>query len=150
VARLWRPRKPASAPLSARAHACSLPSARCPRTGTSSPRSCSAGSTPDAAILRDELFAPVAPIVAFRDEDEAVRLANATDMGLASYVYSADLARALRIGEALETGMTGINTGVLSDPAAPFGGVKQSGIGREGGHHGMAEFLETKYLAVNW
>ena len=77
-------------------------------------------------------------------------MANDTDMGLASYVYSADLARALRIAEALETGMAGINTGVLSDPAAPFGGVKQSGIGREGGHHGMAEFLETKYLAVNW
>ena len=108
------------------------------------------GVDPDAAILREEVFAPVAPIVAFRDEDEAIRMANDTDMGLASYVYSADLARALRIAEALETGMAGINTGVLSDPAAPFGGVKQSGIGREGGHHGMAEFLETKYLAVNW
>jgi succinate-semialdehyde dehydrogenase/glutarate-semialdehyde dehydrogenase len=108
------------------------------------------GVDPDAAILREEVFAPVAPVVAFRDEDEAIRMANDTDMGLASYVYSADLARALRIGEALETGMAGINTGVLSDPAAPFGGVKQSGIGREGGHHGMAEFLETKYLAVSW
>jgi succinate-semialdehyde dehydrogenase/glutarate-semialdehyde dehydrogenase len=108
------------------------------------------GVDPDATILCVEVFAPVAPIVAFRDEDEAIRMANDTDMGLASYVYSADLARALRIGEALETGMVGINTGVLSDPAAPFGGVKQSGIGREGGHNGMAEFLETKYLAVNW
>ncbi|MFD9734541.1 aldehyde dehydrogenase family protein, partial [Umezawaea sp. NPDC059074] len=108
------------------------------------------GVSPNAAILREELFAPVVPIIAFRDDAEAVRLANDTDMGLASYVYSTDLARALRIGEALETGMVGVNTGVLSDPAAPFGGVKQSGIGREGGHHGMAEFLETQYLAVDW
>ncbi|MFF7475718.1 aldehyde dehydrogenase family protein [Streptomyces sp. NPDC008092] len=108
------------------------------------------GVKPDAAILQDELFAPVAPVIAFRDDDEVIRMANETDMGLASYVFSADLAHALRVAEALDTGMVGVNTGVVSDPAAPFGGTKQSGIGREGGHHGMAEFLETQYLAVNW
>ena len=79
-----------------------------------------------------------------------IRLANATEHGLVSYVYTRDLARGLRVAEALESGMVGLNRGLVSDPAAPFGGVKQSGIGREGGHEGMLEYTETKYIAVHW
>ena len=105
---------------------------------------------PDAGILNHELFGPVAPVVGFTDENHVVTMANATDMGLGSYVFSADLARALRVAERIHAGMVGVNTGIFSDPAAPFGGVKQSGIGREGGHHGIHEFLETKYIAVQW
>jgi succinate-semialdehyde dehydrogenase / glutarate-semialdehyde dehydrogenase len=105
---------------------------------------------PDADILREEIFGPVAPIVRFDDEDEAVRLANASDFGLVSYLYTGDLARGLRVSERLEAGMVGLNRGLVSDPAAPFGGVKQSGIGREGGHEGLLEFLESKYIAVQW
>ena len=82
--------------------------------------------------------------------DEAIALANDTEYGLVSYVFSQDLARALRVSEALESGMVGINRGVVSDPAAPFGGVKQSGIGREGGHEGLLEYTESKYIAVDW
>ncbi|MFF4253876.1 NAD-dependent succinate-semialdehyde dehydrogenase [Streptomyces sp. NPDC001663] len=104
----------------------------------------------DAEVLQYEMFAPVAPVVAFDTEEEAIKLANATDMGLASYVYSGDLARALRVAERVDAGMVGVNTGILSDPAAPFGGTKHSGIGREGGRHGITEFLETKYIAVDW
>ncbi|MDP9842451.1 NAD-dependent succinate-semialdehyde dehydrogenase [Streptosporangium lutulentum] len=105
---------------------------------------------PSSAILREEIFGPVAPIVVFDDLDEAVRLANDTEYGLVSYVYTGDLARGLRVGEALEAGMIGLNRGVVSDPAAPFGGVKQSGIGREGGHDGLLDYLESKYVAVRW
>jgi succinate-semialdehyde dehydrogenase/glutarate-semialdehyde dehydrogenase len=105
---------------------------------------------PDAEILREEIFGPVAPIVRFDDEDEVVRLANATDFGLVSYLYTGDLARGLRVSERLEAGMVGLNRGLVSDPAAPFGGVKQSGIGREGGHDGLLEYLESKYIAVQW
>ncbi len=105
---------------------------------------------PDAGILSQEIFGPVAPIVRFSDPDEAISLANSTEYGLVSYLYSRDLRRALRVAEALETGMVGINRGVVSDPAAPFGGVKQSGLGREGGHDGLLEFTETKYIAVDW
>ncbi len=104
----------------------------------------------DAAILGEEIFGPVAPVVVFDDDEEAIRLANATDYGLVAYVFGRDLARALRVGEAIEAGMVGINRGVVSDPAAPFGGVKQSGIGREGGFEGILEYTETKYLAVSW
>jgi succinate-semialdehyde dehydrogenase / glutarate-semialdehyde dehydrogenase len=104
----------------------------------------------DAGILSEEIFGPVAPIVRFTDADEAISLANSTEYGLVSYLYSTDLRRALRIAEALEAGMVGINRGVVSDPAAPFGGVKQSGLGREGGHDGLLEFTETKYIAVDW
>jgi succinate-semialdehyde dehydrogenase/glutarate-semialdehyde dehydrogenase len=104
----------------------------------------------DASILREEIFGPVAPIVTFDDEDEAVRLANATEFGLVSYVYTGDLARGLRVCERLEAGMVGLNRGLVSDPAAPFGGVKQSGIGREGGHEGMLDYLETQYVATQW
>jgi succinate-semialdehyde dehydrogenase/glutarate-semialdehyde dehydrogenase len=105
---------------------------------------------PDSAILQEEIFGPVAPVVRFDDEDEAVRLANATEFGLVSYLYTGDLARGLRVSERLEAGMVGLNRGLVSDPAAPFGGVKQSGIGREGGHDGLMEYLESKYVAVQW
>jgi succinate-semialdehyde dehydrogenase/glutarate-semialdehyde dehydrogenase len=97
-------------------------------------------------ILDQEVFGPVAPIVIFDTDEEAVTLANSTDFGLISYVYSENLTRALRAAEAIESGMVAINRGVISDPAAPFGGVKQSGLGREGGFAGIHEFLETKYI----
>jgi succinate-semialdehyde dehydrogenase/glutarate-semialdehyde dehydrogenase len=103
-----------------------------------------------ASILNTEIFGPVAPVVRFTDEADAIAWANDTEFGLVSYLYTGDLRRALRVSEALETGMVGINRGLVSDPAAPFGGVKQSGIGREGGHDGLLEFTETKYLAVDW
>jgi len=105
---------------------------------------------PDAQILDQEIFGPVAPIVRFSAEQDAIDWANDTEYGLVSYVYTGDLRRSLRVAEALEAGMVGINRGVVSDPAAPFGGVKQSGIGREGGHDGLLEFTETKYIAVDW
>ena len=108
------------------------------------------GVAPDSPILREEIFGPVAPIVAFDDEAEAVRLANDTEFGLVAYLYTGDLARGLRVSEAIEAGMVGLNRGLVSDPAAPFGGVKQSGIGREGGHEGLLEYLESKYIAVTW
>jgi succinate-semialdehyde dehydrogenase / glutarate-semialdehyde dehydrogenase len=104
----------------------------------------------DAAILQEEIFGPVAPIVTFTDEADAVRYANDTEYGLVSYVYTGDLARGLRVSEALESGMVGLNRGLVSDPAAPFGGVKQSGIGREGGHEGLLDYTESKYIAVDW
>lgn len=104
----------------------------------------------DSPVLDNEIFGPVAPIVAFESEEQAIAMANDTVHGLAAYLYSSDLARALRVAEALESGMVGINRGLISDPAAPFGGVKQSGIGREGGHEGMKEFQEIKYIAVDW
>lgn len=105
---------------------------------------------PDSALLQEEIFGPVAPIVEFETDEEAIELANAVEVGLGSYVHSRDLGRAMRIAEALEVGMVGVNTGIFSDPAAPFGGVKQSGLGREGGTHGILEFLETKYINVSW
>ena len=104
----------------------------------------------DAPILGTEIFGPVAPVVRFRDEDQVVGWANDTEYGLVSYLYTADLRRALRVSEALDTGMVGVNRGIVSDPAAPFGGVKQSGLGREGGHDGLLEFMESKYIAVDW
>ncbi|WP_435271453.1 NAD-dependent succinate-semialdehyde dehydrogenase [Streptomyces sp. 1222.5] len=104
----------------------------------------------DARILHEEVFGPVAPLTTFTDEEEMLTRANATVHGLASYVYSRDLGRALRIAERLEAGMVGLNRGLLSDPAAPFGGVKQSGLGREGGREGIEAFLETQYIAVDW
>jgi succinate-semialdehyde dehydrogenase / glutarate-semialdehyde dehydrogenase len=105
---------------------------------------------PDAEMLHQEIFGPVAPVVAFTSEDEVVRLANDTEYGLVAYLYTKDLARGLRVSERLEAGMIGLNRGVVSDPAAPFGGVKQSGLGREGGHHGILEYLEAKYIATDW
>jgi succinate-semialdehyde dehydrogenase / glutarate-semialdehyde dehydrogenase len=105
---------------------------------------------PGAGILSEEIFGPVAPIVRFSDPEQAIALANDTEYGLVSYLYCGDLGRALRTAEALEAGMVGINRGVVSDPAAPFGGVKQSGLGREGAHEGLLEYTETKYIAVDW
>jgi succinate-semialdehyde dehydrogenase/glutarate-semialdehyde dehydrogenase len=105
---------------------------------------------PGSEILRHEIFGPVAPIVTFDDEDEAIRLANDTEYGLVAYLYTSDLATGLRVTERLEAGMVGLNRGLVSDPAAPFGGVKQSGIGREGGHEGMLDYIEQKYVATNW
>jgi succinate-semialdehyde dehydrogenase/glutarate-semialdehyde dehydrogenase len=109
-----------------------------------------AGVASDSPILGEEIFGPVAPVVGFTGEAEAVRLANDTEYGLVAYVFTGDLARGLRVSEALESGMVGLNRGLVSDPAAPFGGVKQSGLGREGGHHGLLDYLESKYVAVQW
>jgi succinate-semialdehyde dehydrogenase/glutarate-semialdehyde dehydrogenase len=102
----------------------------------------------DNPILNEEIFGPVAPIVITTSDEEAISLANATEFGLIAYVYSSDLKRAMKVAEALESGMVAINKGVISDPAAPFGGFKQSGLGREGGFAGIEEFLETKYIGV--
>jgi succinate-semialdehyde dehydrogenase/glutarate-semialdehyde dehydrogenase len=108
------------------------------------------GVPPGSAILREEIFGPVAPIVSFSTEDEAVALANDTEYGLVAYVYTGDLARGLRVSERLDSGMVGLNRGLVSDPAAPFGGTKQSGIGREGGHEGVLDYTESLYLALSW
>ncbi|MDT4976160.1 MAG: succinate-semialdehyde dehydrogenase / glutarate-semialdehyde dehydrogenase [Pseudonocardiales bacterium] len=105
---------------------------------------------PSAAILQEEIFGPVAPIVVFDTDEEAIAKANQTEYGLVAYVYTADLTRGLQISERLESGMVGLNRAVVSDPAAPFGGVKHSGLGREGGHDGLLEYLESKYIAVQW
>jgi succinate-semialdehyde dehydrogenase/glutarate-semialdehyde dehydrogenase len=106
------------------------------------------GVPPQARINSEEIFGPVAPITTFASDDEAIRLANATEYGLASYVYTRDLARTIRVAEALEFGMVGVNTGLVSNPAAPFGGVKASGFGREGGFEGIEEYLDTTYVAI--
>jgi succinate-semialdehyde dehydrogenase/glutarate-semialdehyde dehydrogenase len=102
----------------------------------------------NAAILRQELFGPVAPVTTFKDEDEAIRLANASEYGLASYLYSRNFNRLLRVAEQIEFGMVGFNAGVISNAAAPFGGVKQSGLGREGGTEGIAEYTTTQYIGI--
>jgi succinate-semialdehyde dehydrogenase/glutarate-semialdehyde dehydrogenase len=102
----------------------------------------------DSRLMQTEIFGPVAAIVPFDDEDDVVRAANDTEWGLVGYVFTRDLDRALRVSERLEVGMVGLNTGLVSNPAAPFGGVKQSGLGREGGRVGIDEFLEYKYVAV--
>jgi succinate-semialdehyde dehydrogenase / glutarate-semialdehyde dehydrogenase len=102
----------------------------------------------DARLLQEEIFGPVAPIVTFTTEEEAVRLANNTAFGLVAYVFTRDLSRGLRMGERLETGMLGLNAGVVSNAAAPFGGVKQSGLGREGGLEGIEEYLYTQYIGI--
>ena len=103
-----------------------------------------------AEITREEIFGPVAAITTFASEDDAVSAANDTEYGLIAYVYTRDIGRGMRVSERLESGMIGLNRGLVSDPAAPFGGVKQSGLGREGAHHGIMEFCETKYIAVSW
>jgi succinate-semialdehyde dehydrogenase / glutarate-semialdehyde dehydrogenase len=105
---------------------------------------------PDAEILSTEIFGPVTPIVTWHDRDQLLAMVNGTEFGLASYVYSKDLLWALQLGEAIEAGMVGINRGVVSDPAAPFGGMKQSGLGREGAREGLREFEETQYFSVDW
>jgi succinate-semialdehyde dehydrogenase/glutarate-semialdehyde dehydrogenase len=120
------------------------------REGFYFPPTVLSGVPGDAEIGREEIFGPVAAITTFADEDEAVRFANDTEFGLIAYVYTRDLARGLRVSERIEAGMVGLNRGLVSDPAAPFGGVKQSGLGREGAHHGILEFCETKYIAASW
>ncbi|BCX87988.1 succinate-semialdehyde dehydrogenase/glutarate-semialdehyde dehydrogenase [Methylomarinovum tepidoasis] len=107
-----------------------------------------AGVTPEMALFREEIFGPVAPLIPFRDEAEAIELANATDYGLAGYFYSRDLGRVWRVAEALECGLVGVNAGVISTPVAPFGGMKQSGFGREGSKYGLEEYLEIKYVCL--
>jgi succinate-semialdehyde dehydrogenase/glutarate-semialdehyde dehydrogenase len=107
------------------------------------------GVSDDARMLKEEIFGPVAPVTSFSDEEEAIAKANDTEYGLVAYVYTSELKRALRVVEGLETGMVGLNQGMVSNAGAPFGGVKQSGVGREGGNEGIEEFLETKYVAVN-
>jgi succinate-semialdehyde dehydrogenase/glutarate-semialdehyde dehydrogenase len=102
----------------------------------------------DARILREEVFGPVAPVSAFSTEEQALSAANATEYGLVAYLYTRDLARTFRVVEGIEAGMVGVNQGIVSNPAAPFGGVKQSGFGREGGFEGIGEYLETKYVAL--
>jgi succinate-semialdehyde dehydrogenase/glutarate-semialdehyde dehydrogenase len=103
---------------------------------------------PDARVLKEEVFGPVAPVTTFATDDEALRAANDTEYGLVSYAYTRDLDRAFRVIEGLETGMVGLNRGLVSNPAGPFGGVKQSGFGREGGHEGINEYVEVKYVAA--
>jgi succinate-semialdehyde dehydrogenase/glutarate-semialdehyde dehydrogenase len=104
----------------------------------------------DADILKDEIFGPVAAIVAFDKEEDAIGLSNATEYGLSAYLYTGDMKRGLDISQKLEYGMVGVNRGLVSDVAAPFGGVKQSGLGREGSHHGLMEFTECRYVAAAW
>jgi succinate-semialdehyde dehydrogenase / glutarate-semialdehyde dehydrogenase len=108
------------------------------------------GFRPDAAILRQEIFGPVAPIVVWDNEDELLYWINNTEHGLAAYIYTSCLQEALRIGESIDAGMVGINRGIVSDPSAPFGGTKQSGLGREGGRDGIREFQETQYFSVDF
>ena len=102
----------------------------------------------DARLLAEEIFGPVAPVATFSTDEQAIEAANRTEYGLVAYVYTRDLDRAFRVCEGIETGMVGLNQGVVSNPAAPFGGVKQSGFGREGGFEGIGEYLETKYVAL--
>lgn len=106
--------------------------------------------TMESPITGEEIFGPVAPVIPFTDTDQVVDWANDTEMGLAAYVYSGDVARAMSVGERIHAGMVGINRGAMSDPAAPFGGMKQSGLGREGAHEGIFEFCETQYIAASW
>ena len=104
----------------------------------------------DAKMLNEEIFGPVASIQTFKSEDEAIKRANDTEYGLVAYLYTRDLSRGMRVSEKLDFGMIGLNRGLVSDPAAPFGGTKQSGLGREGAHEGLMEFMETQYISVNW
>jgi succinate-semialdehyde dehydrogenase/glutarate-semialdehyde dehydrogenase len=108
------------------------------------------GVSADARMLSEEIFGPVAPVATFSTDEEALQAANRTEYGLVAYLYTRDLARAFRMCEGIEAGMVGLNQGMVSNPAAPFGGVKQSGFGREGGFEGIGEYLETKYVAVTW
>jgi succinate-semialdehyde dehydrogenase/glutarate-semialdehyde dehydrogenase len=108
-------------------------------------------NVPDnAAMMHEEIFGPVAAIQTFKDEAEVIRKANDTEYGLVAYLYTKDLSRGMRVSEKLDFGMIGLNRGLVSDPAAPFGGMKQSGLGREGAHEGLMEFLETQYVSVTW
>ncbi len=117
-----------------------------PATSTRPP--CSTACPATRSCSSEEIFGPVAPVAAFSSDEQAIEAANRTEYGLVAYVYTRDLERAFRVCESIETGMVGLNQGVVSNPAAPFGGVKQSGFGREGGFEGIGEYLETKYVAV--
>jgi succinate-semialdehyde dehydrogenase/glutarate-semialdehyde dehydrogenase len=107
-----------------------------------------AGATTDMKVAREETFGPLAPLFSFSSDEEVIRMANDTEFGLAAYFYSRDIGRVWRVAEALEYGMVGINTGIVSNEAAPFGGVKQSGLGREGSHYGLDDYLVVKYLCM--
>jgi NAD-dependent aldehyde dehydrogenases len=107
------------------------------------------GATQDMAFSTEETFGPLAPLFKFDDEDDVIEMANDTIFGLASYFYANDLSRVYKVAEALEYGIVGVNTGIISTEVAPFGGVKQSGLGREGSHHGIEEFLEMKYVCMS-
>jgi succinate-semialdehyde dehydrogenase/glutarate-semialdehyde dehydrogenase len=107
-----------------------------------------ADTTPDMKIFREETFGPVAPIFRFKTEEEAIRMANDTEFGLASYFYGRDIGRVWRVAEALDYGIVGVNEGIISTEIAPFGGVKESGLGREGSHYGIDDYLEIKYLCM--
>ncbi len=104
--------------------------------------------TPDMLLAREETFGPLAGLIRFEDEEDALRMANDTEFGLASYFYASDMARIWRVAEALEAGMVGINTGLISTELAPFGGIKQSGLGREGSHYGLDDYVEIKYMCM--
>ena len=104
----------------------------------------------NADIVHHEIFGPVAPIIPFDDLDAMIEQANDTEMGLTGYVYTSDLAKGLAVSERIQAGMIGLNRGAVSDPAAPFGGMKQSGLGREGAQEGILEFCETQYIATDW
>jgi succinate-semialdehyde dehydrogenase/glutarate-semialdehyde dehydrogenase len=103
-----------------------------------------------ARVVQEEIFGPVAPIVSWGDESHLLQMVNETEVGLAAYLYSSDLKRAMQLAEKVEAGMVGINRGLVSDPSAPFGGLKQSGLGREGAREGLAEYQETQYFSVDW
>ena len=107
------------------------------------------GATKDMKVSTEETFGPFAPLFRFKDEDEVIALANDTIFGLASYFYAKDISRVTKVSEALEYGIVGVNTGIISTEVAPFGGVKQSGLGREGSHHGIEDYLEMKYVCVS-
>jgi succinate-semialdehyde dehydrogenase/glutarate-semialdehyde dehydrogenase len=107
-----------------------------------------AGATPDMRFMKEEIFGPVAPVFKFETEEEVVKLANDTEFGLASYFYTSDLGRTVRVMEGLKYGMVGVNEGLITTPEAPFGGVKESGLGREGGHQGIEDYLDTKYVCI--
>lgn len=107
------------------------------------------GVTQDMQVAQDETFGPMAPLFKFEDEDEVITMANDTIFGLASYFYAKDLSRVYKVAEALEYGIVGVNTGIISTELAPFGGVKQSGLGREGSHHGIEDYLEMKYICMS-
>src|SRR5690606_14664143 len=106
------------------------------------------GVTQDMKVAREQTFAPLAPVIRFSDEADVIAMANDTEFGLAAYFYARDMARVWRVAEGLESGMVGVNTGMISNEAAPFGGVKQSGLGREGSKYGIAEYLELKYICL--
>ena len=119
---------------------------KAPATSTTPPCSRTSRTTPRSS--GQEIFGPVAPVTTFATEEDAIRLANASEYGLASYLYSRDFNRLLRVAEQIEFGMVGFNAGVISNAAAPFGGVKQSGLGREGGSEGIAEYTTTQYIGI--